>query len=110
MSIPIEPVQPFFCEQIYVLPAKYPSIPRIFYIRTRKKHSLDFITEEAAAEEATAPQGGCSLSGGDSGIPGYKGSIPLLLLYDRKGRFVRSFVGWGEGSLSSVRAAVEEAL
>lgn len=55
-------------------------------------------------------RGAVPFPAGDSGIPGYKGSIPLLLLYDRKSRFVRGFVGWGEGSLSSVRAAVEEVL
>lgn len=77
-----------------------------------------YITDESSPvaqwKETTAHHAGdhyriSAAEQAEMNIPGYTGSIPLLL-YDRKGRFVRSFVGWGEGSLSSVRAAVEEVL
>lgn len=43
-------------------------------------------------------------------IPGYKGSIPHYVVYDRNGQYVTSFSGWGDESLEKVRTILGKAL
>lgn len=43
-------------------------------------------------------------------IPDYRGAIPHYVVYDRNGKYVTSFSGWGAGSLEKMREALEKAL